>query len=574
MKSKDIAIVGILLAIGAILRYFLAMLHTPLTPNMIIAFYCLAIILIRPKVFEALGIGIVSGLLSMLISSSMFPPANLISEPIGALVCFGLYAILNNRTKLAPTITTFLSTLASGFSFAAIAIIFVGATILTKYNGNLLNFVIVFVPIVVITAVFNAIIVQILYVPSSRVLIREGSTSESPKRIEKEEINIPQSNSPPTELAAIKIQSQKQEEPITPKQIPQDLADRYTELEFIGKGGFARVFKGKRKDGKFVAIKIPISMDAVTGKSFIAEMQNWTKLSHPNIVRLYEFNIMPVPYFEEELCDAALSNQNKPIESEDAAWILFNICEGIKFAHAKKIIHRDLKPQNILLKNGVPKISDWGLSRIITDATTTTTTSFTPYYAAPEQINNRVKDERTDIWQLGVILYELVTGELPFQGESMIEIGMNITTKDPKRPGEVKPDAKVMDAIVMKCLQKDPKNRYPSVIELQKDLATYLRKNYAELLKTSVSVQDYNQSAYYCGDLVMINMLTGDVATAYKYLLDFVHYSKGNVKTEAEELSEQLKMRMEMGVTEIPDELVQKADLIVHQVGVGFRKRG
>ena len=172
MKSKDIAIVGILLAIGAILRYFLTALHTPLTPNMIIAFYCLAIILIRPKVYEALGIGIVAGILSMLSSSSMFPPANLVSEPLGALTCFGLYALLANRTKLAPTVTTFLSTLVSGFSFAAIAIIFVGATVLQKYNGNIWNFVIVFVPIVVITAVFNAIIVQILYLPSSRVLSR------------------------------------------------------------------------------------------------------------------------------------------------------------------------------------------------------------------------------------------------------------------------------------------------------------------------------------------------------------------------------------------------------------------
>ncbi|MEN6443914.1 MAG: tryptophan transporter [Methanoregula sp.] len=243
MKSKDIAIVGILLAIGAILRYFLAMLHTPLTPNMIIAFYCLAIILIQPKVYEALGIGIVAGALSMMISSSMFPPANLISEPIGALVCFGLYAIalkikgtksgiekfkphlagisvfvitiivlylltiqIQNIYKLdisqvfgillaleilagcligyftyatvkkgsivAPAFVTFLTTLASGFSFAAIAIIAVGATVLSKYNGNLWNFVIVFVPIVVITAVFNAVVVQILYIPSSRVLVR------------------------------------------------------------------------------------------------------------------------------------------------------------------------------------------------------------------------------------------------------------------------------------------------------------------------------------------------------------------------------------------------------------------
>jgi predicted RND superfamily exporter protein len=172
MKSKDIAIVGILLAIGAILRYFLAMLHTPLTPNMIIAFYCLAIILIRPKVYEALGIGLVAGILSMLISSSMFPPANLISEPLGALVCFGLYAALKEKTKLAPTVTTFLSTLASGFTFAAIAIIFVGSTILVKYNGNMMSFVAVFVPIVVVTAIFNAVIVQILYFPSVRVLSR------------------------------------------------------------------------------------------------------------------------------------------------------------------------------------------------------------------------------------------------------------------------------------------------------------------------------------------------------------------------------------------------------------------
>ena len=172
MKSRDIAIVGILLAVGAILRYFLAMLHTPLTPNMVIAFYCLAIILIMPKVYEALGIGIVAGILSMLISSSIFPPANLVSEPIGALVCFGLYAVLRNRTKLAPTVSTFLTTLASGFSFAAVAIIFVGATILSKYQGDIMGFVAVFVPIVVITAVFNAVIVQILYFPASRVLVR------------------------------------------------------------------------------------------------------------------------------------------------------------------------------------------------------------------------------------------------------------------------------------------------------------------------------------------------------------------------------------------------------------------
>jgi hypothetical protein len=172
MKSKDIAIVGILLAIGAILRYFLAMLHTPLTPNMIIAFYCLAIILIAPKIHEAIGIGLVAGILSMLISGSIFPPANLISEPLGALVCFGVYALIKNKSKLAPSATTFLATLVSGFSFAIIAIIAVAPVLLKKYNGDLMSFVVVFVPIVVITAIFNAIIVQILYIPANRVLSR------------------------------------------------------------------------------------------------------------------------------------------------------------------------------------------------------------------------------------------------------------------------------------------------------------------------------------------------------------------------------------------------------------------
>jgi energy-coupling factor transport system ATP-binding protein len=139
---------------------------------MIIAFYCLAIILIRPRILEALGIGLVAGALSMVISSSMFPPGNLISEPVGALVCFVLYAAMRDRTKFAPTVTTFIATLASGFTFAAVAIIAIGATYLAKYNHDLMAFVVVFVPIVVITAVFNAVIVQLLYIPSSRVLLR------------------------------------------------------------------------------------------------------------------------------------------------------------------------------------------------------------------------------------------------------------------------------------------------------------------------------------------------------------------------------------------------------------------
>jgi len=356
--------------------------------------------------------------------------------------------------------------------------------------------------------------------------------------------------------------------PLTPRQLPPDLFDHYTDSEFIGKGGFARVFKAKRKDGKIVAVKIPISMDATTGRSFIAEMQNWTKLSHPNIVQLYDFNIMPMPYFEEELCEGSLADQVKPIESQGAAWILFNICEGLKFAHDHKIIHRDLKPQNILLKNGIPKISDWGLSRIISESTTTTSTSFTPYYAAPEQIQNKSKDKRTDIWQLGVILYELITGTLPFTGDSMVEIGMSIATKDPKYPGEINTDAKKMDSVVMKCLEKDPAKRYQSVIELQRDLAVILKIDYKESL--NMSGGDSRKMAIAYGKSFLTQLKIGELHEAYKDLLDLIHCSKGGVKTEAQELSEQIKMRIENGFTEVPEELIQKAEIIVHKASMGF----
>ncbi len=120
MKLKDVAVVGVLLATGAILRYFLTMLNTPLTPNMIIAFYCLAIISIKPKIFEALGIGIVAGFLSMVISEFHLPPANLISELVGAYVCYIFYDLLRQRQNLAPLVTTFVATLASGFTFAGL----------------------------------------------------------------------------------------------------------------------------------------------------------------------------------------------------------------------------------------------------------------------------------------------------------------------------------------------------------------------------------------------------------------------------------------------------------------------
>jgi len=371
--------------------------------------------------------------------------------------------------------------------------------------------------------------------------------------------NDPTSSSSPVPLSISR--------PVTQKSLPPEMADRYTASDFIGKGGFARVFKVQKPDGSWAALKIPITLDAATGKSFIAELQNWTSMVHENIVLVEDCNIMPLPYFEMELCDGTLATLERPVPPDHAAWLLFNICEGLKYAHARGILHRDLKPQNIMLKEGMPKISDWGLSKVMTQSRTTTVSGgFTAYYAAPEQITNKPKDSRTDIWQLGVIAYELVTGQLPFLGESMVEIGMAIATKEPELPGAVHPDAQPLNAIILKCLEKNPEQRYQSVVDLQKDLAVYLKMNYTQSLGESIHVNDLQRSAYYCGDLVLISMKIGDLVAAYKYANDLIRYSAGEIRVEATELAKQIKMMVEMEIQELPDELIRKAEVLVYQV--------
>jgi len=259
---------------------------------------------------------------------------------------------------------------------------------------------------------------------------------------------------------------------ISIKSLPYELQPYYTDSAYIGEGGFGRVFKATRKDGRDVAIKIPKSFDKRSEKTFITEVSNWIRLDHPNIVKLYDFKILPIPYIEMEFCDGKLGKGMKTID--EAISIVSEVAKGLEYAHTKNIIHGDVKLSNIMIKNGVHKISDWGLSKLKLEESVTLSGA-TPQYAAPEQISIEFgkADERTDIYQIGNVFYELLTGRLPFEGE-ISQIYNSILQTEPILPSKINSNAGPVEYIVMKCLSKSKDDRYPSMTELLKELQKHM----------------------------------------------------------------------------------------------------
>ena len=340
-------------------------------------------------------------------------------------------------------------------------------------------------------------------------------------------------------------EEKKKEKKKAPTSFPTDLESFYSDIEYIGEGGFARIFKATRdKDGKEVAVKVPISLDRETGKSFTKEISNWSILDHENIVELSDLNILPVPYLEMELCDGNLEDEKKPMGVEKAASIIFNLAKGLKHAHSKGIIHRDLKPPNILFKNGKVKISDWGLSKLKVGSKSSSVVAFSPLYAAPEHFS-KVRfgktDERTDIYQLGVVFYELVTGKLPFGGEDVAEISFSIISEQPVPSAEINLKSKDIEHIIMKCIAKQKEERYQSVDELLGDLAVYLKEEYKKS-------RDFRKSAFFLFELLLHSVERGDTVEAVGWATEgLVSYPKrGYSEKEVQMLKNSIRELMDM----------------------------
>ncbi len=261
---------------------------------------------------------------------------------------------------------------------------------------------------------------------------------------------------------------------------PRELENKYTEIAYVGRGGIAWVFSALRKtDGQKVAVKIPISFDEMTGRSFLNEIKAWETLRHPNIVEVSAVNILPVPYVEMEFVPGSLEALEKPIPVWKAVHIIKGITDALSYAHGHGFIHRDIKPHNILLTEElVPKVTDWGMSKVLaSDVKKSSIAGFSLSYAAPEQVSPSDygrTDERTDVYQIGVVFYELVTGSIPFGGESIVEVGNAILREEPIPPSAYNPDSAAVEKIILKCLEKDPAERYQSASELLDALSRYL----------------------------------------------------------------------------------------------------
>ena len=268
--------------------------------------------------------------------------------------------------------------------------------------------------------------------------------------------------------------------PVHPPGFPAELAGRYDRVAFVGRGGLGQVFSAvRRDDDRAVAVKIPVSYDEATGKTFMREMRFQEDLLHENIVRVHSVNILPLPFVEMEYLPRSLADLDKPVPLADALRIAAGIAAGLAYAHGRGIVHRDIKPGNILLADdGTPKIADWGMSTRPAETRETAAAGFTLAYAAPEQI----APERfgragpaTDIYQLGAVLYEMATGKPPHAGEGIAGMAGAVLDAEPVPPSAIDPALAGLDAVILRCLAKDPADRYRSAGEVLDAIETLMR---------------------------------------------------------------------------------------------------
>ena len=266
------------------------------------------------------------------------------------------------------------------------------------------------------------------------------------------------------------------------------LDNRYEILERIGTGGMAVVYKAKcHRLNRLVAVKIlksDLAQDEDFRRRFNAESQAVAQLSHPNIVSVYDVSRGgDIEYIVMELIDGITLKQymekRGQLNWRESLHFITQIMRGLSHAHSRGIVHRDIKPQNVMvLRDGSVKVADFGIACLENAAQTLTQEALgSVHYISPEQARGDRTDARSDIYSAGVVLYELLTGRLPFEGDSAVSVAIQHLSSVPLAPREVNPDIpEQLELICMKAMAPDLEKRYPSADAMIADLEAF-RKN-------------------------------------------------------------------------------------------------
>ncbi|MBI2267350.1 MAG: serine/threonine protein kinase [Armatimonadetes bacterium] len=265
--------------------------------------------------------------------------------------------------------------------------------------------------------------------------------------------------------------------------IPSDKRiERYQILRLIGKGGMAAVYKVMDDKGGIFALKIP-SVEGLQDQDFVTRFKRETelgqRLSCPNIVRIVgggeyrAIGIEKVPYLVMEYVDGDPLDKQLPrgriLPIKESFRIIQAIAGALQYAHGKGVIHRDIKPQNVMInRKREIKVMDFGIAKssALSSLTVTGTALGTPIYMSPEQLNSKTVDVRTDLYALGIVFFQLLTGRVPFEGEDSLKVTPAHLTQPTPRPSSLAPTIpRNVDDLVLKLLEKDPNQRFQSAVE-------------------------------------------------------------------------------------------------------------
>ncbi|MEU7139526.1 Stk1 family PASTA domain-containing Ser/Thr kinase [Nocardia sp. NPDC046473] len=274
---------------------------------------------------------------------------------------------------------------------------------------------------------------------------------------------------------------------------PKNLSSRYELGEIIGFGGMSEVHKARDlRLSRDVAIKVlraDLARDPTFYLRFKREAQNAAALNHPAIVAVYDTGEAkvddgPLPYIVMEYVEGDtlrdIVRGQGPLPPRRAMEVVADVCAALDFSHKAGIVHRDMKPANIMINRaGAVKVMDFGIARAIADSsnpmTQTAAVIGTAQYLSPEQARGETVDARSDVYSVGCVLFEILTGEPPFTGDSPVAVAYQHVREDPRLPSHVHPGVpRELDSVILKAMSKNPANRYQSAAEMRADLIRVL----------------------------------------------------------------------------------------------------